>query len=442
MLSDIMADPIKSQMLFGLGAGLLQASGAKRGIGAGLGQGMLYAQQFGGDAMRQQAYEKQSQREDEKFKWEKDEHEDESRRTDEQRAAMNAALRGAPVEVQQAVAIGGPEAFNEWFKAQNEPGKTRQINRGGSIVDQEWDPQSRQWNEIGSGPRFAPTQPREAPAPIFEDFNLGDGKGVEKRVSYDRGQTWQAFGAPEQPSDETSAAMRLRGRKIDEYQSLYGVDLPTATSIADGLSKPIDTADGRVILYTPDGKTKDITPKVKVPGEDIAAPASPSRANPGLGHAVGVGPVTSEAVSRTVGQFVGGANNPDVTRARTDLGMLKKDAMGAMVTRGNPSNWEQQQIEALFPSEGLFESEPRARESLSASRDAMAAKHAQNRQALADPALQGGDRADIIMQNQRIEGVVSKIDSMLAAGQPSPVAPPTGGEAVYEMRGGKLVKVQ
>lgn len=92
-----------------------------------------------------------------------------------------------------AIAATGSRGLNmalPLMQQARQPGQTRQVEMGGQTVTQEYDPQTRQWREIGRGPRW---QPQQAQAPVIV---MGpDGKPMYVSPS-------QAYGRPAYvPSD-------------------------------------------------------------------------------------------------------------------------------------------------------------------------------------------------------------------------------------------------
>ena len=225
-------------------------------------------------------------------------------------------------------------------------------------------------------------QPQSGPAPITKPIRQPDGS-IQDSISYDNGHTWHPLGAadPNQP-------------------------------------KPIPTADGRIVEQTPDGSYRDVTPPVS--GID-SLPEPPKRpVGPDIENAVGAVPYAAEALSKTAGQFIAGANNPDVTEARTRLQLLTRQAQSAFALSGRPTNWEQQRISTMLPSDGVFESPARARTALGVLKEEASRAYNEYGQLLQSPSIDGNARAELMNKRLELKRLVDSID----VGQATPAAEP------------------
>lgn len=82
-------------------------------------------------------------------------------------------------------------------------------------------------------------------------------------------------------------------------------------------------------------------------------------------HGLGLVPVGKEMASRTVGQFLEGADFPEVTNARSNIRSIRDQIIAAYSTSNRPPIVQQERILENFPSLGVAESPARAFEIMS-----------------------------------------------------------------------------
>lgn len=195
----------------------------------------------------------------------------------------------------------------------------------------------------------------------------------------------------------------VRDRRVVEYQQLYKVDRATATKLADGLIKGytdpltgqtqfvdmVDLSRGRaqaapvptntppapmlpppggqpLTVSAPAGAPPPVPGRAVMPGE--AAPSAPAAMDPmttpllGLTYAFGGKQPVQESLGRaTMGGYDPGAG---VNVPRNRFRILKQDIFD-MYGGNRMSDQDRERIERAFPSEGIFESEAAAFDSLS-----------------------------------------------------------------------------
>lgn len=90
---------------------------------------------------------------------------------------------------------------------------------------------------------------------------------------------------------------------------------------------------------------------------------------------IGAIPFTEDVIAKTLGQAAPRLVDEARTKAATQLDFLKQKAITALSTSSRPPVIEQQRIESLFPSKGIFDSQERARQQLSHLRDIAVTTH-------------------------------------------------------------------
>lgn len=367
-----------------------------------------------------------------------------------QEDAINTAAANMDPQMANLLRAGGPAAFNAYVQTKLTPPKANseigQINAdyaAGFIDEAARDAAIRKLNYIApQAPRdsfrlltpeelkaegYAPgtvvevntltnnrevvQSPQTRGNPIFQDQRQTDGS-VQRVVSYDNGASWQTFGAAETQQP-----------------------------------KPIPTADGRLVESDGKGGYRDVTPAVA--GVDMMEQPAPTPVGPDMENAVGIGPVAAEALSKTAGQFIAGANNPDVTEARTRLQLLTRQAQSAFALSGRPTNWEQQRISSMLPSDGVFESPDRARTALGVLKEDATRAYNEYGQLLQSPSLGDGPRAELMQKRLELKRLVESIEVGPAKPSVPIVADPVrpdwnpdeAGVPVFKMVNGKLQRV-
>jgi hypothetical protein len=174
-------------------------------------------------------------------------------------------LAKMPPEVaNQAIMQGLEKTYGE--KLQPNPVRTRVS--GGSEVQEEFDPKSGKWTEIGRGARWAPQQ---APQPSADERERAWYMNAteEQRALYDRMRGTKGGGATLSPADSSKARAKLTQIKIARNQ------LENAKTRYAALKNTVSAGPGGGLLPTPEGQAFDkaidsmrgsITALTRVPG--------------------------------------------------------------------------------------------------------------------------------------------------------------------------------
>ncbi len=174
------------QGLTGLGAGLLSGRTPGEGLSRGL-LGFQEAQSRGlEDAMRQATFGYNTER-----------MASEREKDAAKKKALDDYIMSQPLEQQprlRAAAEAGAldNIIADQFKPAEAP-KTRDVRRGTQLVTEEWNPATQTWNEVGSGPAWAPAtqinMPKPPPSIEERDQQVlltGDPSSPEYAMSFQR----------------------------------------------------------------------------------------------------------------------------------------------------------------------------------------------------------------------------------------------------------------
>lgn len=164
-----------SDILTGLGVGLLSQGPSTTPISsyAGIGQGLQYANQLGQQrrATGQQQFQNQlaqqsANQETQKFTMEKQRFDAQQQQETTQKAAISKWVQSQPADKQTLFQAFPDQAAKEYFDEQAQglkPPTTRTIHDHGNTIDQQYDPGTKQWVNVGTSPQFAPQQPPASP---------------------------------------------------------------------------------------------------------------------------------------------------------------------------------------------------------------------------------------------------------------------------------------
>lgn len=189
----------------------------------------------------------------------------------EQKAALEEAIKSMPPEL-QAMARANPEPFlNEIAKNQFGNGaapKTRDRWNGTESIQEQWDPATKKWTEIGRGPRWQPESTRKD-AEYYTPVSTPNGlmrfnarTGAIEPLLDEKGMPLMK--AADDPTNRGQIAAATESGKL---AGTAAIDLDRVRSNADYLTGVIDKAISHPGREAATGGSSLLNP-VAVPGTD------------------------------------------------------------------------------------------------------------------------------------------------------------------------------
>jgi hypothetical protein len=130
-------------------------------------------------------------------------------------------------------------------------------------------------------------------------------------------------------------------------------------------------------------------------------------------------PAIIDAVGSTLGQVSDVFVSPDVTAARQDLGLLKKDLQEVLKLGGRPLAFDLQQLESLLPKPGVFASPAQVKEKLKNVGNYLYEKYISDMQAANRPDLHVNERNKYKARAVGLQEMLTKFGYTSANAAPS-----------------------
>lgn len=237
------------------------------------------------DRRENQRQARQDERQNQMFQLKMEEADRVKNQTAAKMSAFNALLPNLPESVRPVAQAMGPDFVDVWGKelAQQQlkapdaaPPTVKDFYEGGNVVQKQWNSQTKAWDQVGSGPRFAPNQSSapEAPSAVreWQYFNSLSPKDQKSYLTMKRAADWQNLGGtmtlpdPLNPAGTPTAVLpktlppedtpEVRGQQAEAAQTgkntadaaaasdKKALDASTTLDVLSGVEDTIDKATG------------------------------------------------------------------------------------------------------------------------------------------------------------------------------------------------------
>jgi len=246
---------------------------------------------------------------------------------------------------------------------------TREVKQGDNVITQEFDPATRSWRTIGQARRF---QPKDEKAPVTREVKRGD-RVITQQWNPEAKKFEDVAEAPrfqprEEKTYELSALQAIRDKLAKDDPKRKEIDkrinkLTETTSRFMGYDeqgRPIYAEGAAALTVAEKGKLQ----QERRLGEIISLELQELK-NTLSKSDVGIRGYLNELKNTVGAQLIPALNDPSVTKNRNIMRSIREKGMRLMTTDNRFNVQDRKAIEAMFPSDGIFESAESARDKIS-----------------------------------------------------------------------------